>query len=131
MMKIYLKIAEPRAIRVAQFGVYICMLAAGIAILINTPQRFEGAIGVVMVYVLGCFITFGALAGAVSVLPGIWWLERVGIIALVTGLSIYAVILAALGAAPLTVIVGVAFMFTFIQRWLEIRRFQVAPKIAV
>lgn len=124
---LYLKIAEPRVIRLMQFGIYLCMVVSGFAVLAHPPTTFESVLGIVLVYVFGGFIFLGALLGLVTVLPGIWWLERVGLLCLITGLSIYSVAIVSLGSSPMGIIVAVAFGLTFAQRWMEIRKYQLAP----
>lgn len=125
---IFMKIAEPRVLRLIQFVVYLAMVAAGIGILFHPPAPFTTLIGLTLTYVFGSFITIGALMGAGAVLPGVWWLERVGIIALVWGLLMYVVLVISLGSSPIGVAVSVAFIGTFIQRFLEIKGAQLAPK---
>lgn len=129
MRTLFLKIAEPRYIRLTQFGIYLGMLAAGISVLVNPPASFQGVIGQPLVYIFGGFLFGGALTGAIAVLPGIWWLERVGIVSLITGMSIYVVVVITLGSSFLGMIVSLTLALTFFQRWLEIRRFQLAPKV--
>lgn len=124
----FMRIAEPRVIRIMQLGIYLCMTFAGIGVLVSPPAAFAGVLGTGLVYVLGGFISLGAILGAAAVLPGIWWLERVGILSLATGMMMYAVAIIALSASPVAVVVPVAFALTFIQRWAEIRRFQLAPR---
>lgn len=126
---LFMKIAEPRVIRLMQFGIYICMIIAGTGVLSQPPSAFKYVVGSALVYVFGGFITLGAIFGAIAVLPGIWWLERVGIIALTTAMLMYAVIIIALGSSTVGVVVSVAFALTFAQRWLEIRRYQLAPLV--
>jgi hypothetical protein len=125
---VFLKIAEPRVVRLVQFGIYVCMLDAGHYVLTTPPHSFQGVLGQTLVNVFGSFVAGGALLGAIAVLPGIWWLERVGIIALATGLAMYSVIAISLGISPVGFAIGIAFILTFVQRWMEIRRFQLAPK---
>lgn len=125
---LFMRIAEPRVIRIMQFGIYLCMASAGFGVLTNTPATFENVIGLTMVYVFGGFISVGSVLGAIAVLPGIWWLERVGILALTTGMAMYAVVVVALNGSPVGLAMAVAFGLSFIQRWMEIRRFQLAPR---
>lgn len=126
--KIFMLIAEPRVYRLIQFGVYLCMATAGIYTLSSPPKSFEDIVAQVFIYIMGAFILSGAIFAAVGVLPGIWWLERVGLIALVTGISIYAVIVIALGSSPVGVAVVLAFDLTFAMRWMDIRQYQLAPR---
>ena len=128
LYNLFLKIAEPRVVRLLHFGIYICMLVGGSAALFRTPQNFTNLIGWALSFMLGLFIFFGAMLSAIAVLPGIWWLERVGLIALTTGMAMYIVTIIALGASPLGFVVPIAFALTFALRWIEIRRYQLAPR---
>lgn len=125
---LFLRIAEPRIVRLMQFGVYISMFASGIGLLTEPPHAFKSVIGVGLVFVFGGFITLGSILGATAVLPGIWWLERVGLIALATGLAMYIVILASVSLSLVGFSIAIALIFTFIQRWREIKGAQLAPR---
>lgn len=124
----FLLIAEPRVIRVVQFGVYLCMVAAGLFVLTTPPWSLRDVLGEALVAILGGFITGGAVLGVIAVLPGIWWLERSAILALGTGLAMYSVVIVNLGAPVVGFLVGFAFILCLVQRWMEIRKFQLAPK---
>ena len=125
---LFMRIAEPRVIRIMQFGVYICLVLSGYGILSQPPSSFESVVGLSLVYVFGGFITAGSILGGVAVLPGIWWLERVGILALTTGLAMYVVFVISLGSSPVGVAISIAFILTFAQRWTEIKGSQLAPR---
>lgn len=125
---IFMKIAEPRSIRIMQFGVYICMIFAGMGVLTEPPESFLLVIHLAMVYVLGSFLTLGSILGAIAVLPGVWWLERAGLISMATGLGMYVIVVLSLGATGIGVSVCIAFVLTFGQRWMEIQGAQLAPK---
>ena len=126
---VFMKIAEPRVLRIMHFLIYLCMVVSGIGLIVVQPQRFQNVIGETMLWVFGSFIFFGALFGAVAVLPGIWWLERVGIIMLTTSMGMYIVIIIALGTSSfLGIAVAVALTLTFAQRWVEIKGAQLAPR---
>jgi hypothetical protein len=124
----FLLIAEPRVVRLVQFGIYLCMIFAGHSVLTTPPSSFESVLGLTLINVFGGFVTIGGILAAIAVLPGIWWLERAGILALMTGMAMYSVIIITLGVSPVGLAVAVAFVLTFVQRWMEIRRFQLAPK---
>jgi len=124
----YTKIAEPRIIRLMQFGIYICMFFAGARLLLEPPTQFQNVLGLVLAYMFASFIFLGALFGGVAVLPGIWWLERVGLIALATGMGIYVIVVISLGSSPMGIVVAIAFGLTFLQRWLEIKGPDLAPR---
>lgn len=124
----FLLIAEPRVLRLLQFGVYICMTIAGGWLIANPPVSFQSVIGAGLVALFGGFLGLGGLLGAIAVLPGVWWLERAGIIALITGLLIYVTIVVALGSSVTGIVVCIAFALQFTIRWTEIRRYDLAPK---
>lgn len=128
LYKLYLKIAEPRVVRLLHFGIYICLLVAGIGVIFHPPRSFEGSLGILLVLMFGGMLFLGALIAAVSVLPGVWWLERVGLILLATGLLIYTVTMISLNASPVTLSIPIGFILTLVLRWLEIRRYQLAPR---
>jgi hypothetical protein len=124
----FMRIAEPRVIRCMHFLVYICMMVAGVGIVFRPPEHLQSILGLTLLYVFAGFVTIGALFAAIAVLPGIWWLERVGIIMLTTSMAMYVVVIVALGSSPVAVSVALALTITFAQRWTEIRGAQLAPR---
>lgn len=126
--KWFLRIAEPRGIRLMQFGVYACIFIAGIGVVTDPPESFKSSVGLALVYLLASFITIGPLFGMIAVLPGIWWLERVGLIAMGTGVAMYIVIVVTMHGSLVVVGISAGFILTFIQRWTEIKGSQLAPK---
>lgn len=126
--KWFLRIAEPRGIRLMQFGVYSFIFVAGIGVLLEPPEKFQSTIGLALVYLLASFITIGPLFGMIAVLPGIWWLERVGLIAMGTGVSMYIAMIVSMHGSLIVIGISSAFLLTFIQRWTEIKGAQLAPE---
>jgi hypothetical protein len=123
-----MKVAEPRIIRIMHFIIYVCMMVAGFGTIFGPPQSWLNVLGHVLIYVFGGFVFVGALLSAISVLPGIWWLERVGIIMLTTSMTMYTVVILALGRAPVSIAVALALTLSFAQRWIEIKGAQLAPR---
>jgi hypothetical protein len=121
-------IAEPRVTRIIWFVIYTLMIAAGAYLLLAPPTSFENTLGGLRVFIFGAFILLGGVLAGFAVLPGIWWLERAGIISLVTGLLIYAALTVALGSSVLGTLVCVAFAGSFLNRWRDIKAWQLAPK---
>lgn len=126
---LYMKIAEPRTIRILQFIIYGCLLYTGIGVLFYPPGSYSRVVSDGWIVAIGLFVTVGAIVGASAVLPGIWWLERVGVLLLGTGISMYVVVAIILGQSPLGIAVFIAFIMTFIQRWSEIRGSDLAPVV--
>lgn len=125
---LFMRIAEPRVIRLMHFLVYLCMLITGIAICFSPPHHLQTVVGLALLYVFAGFVTIGSALCAFAVLPGIWWLERVGIIMLTTSMAMYVVIILTLGTSVVAVAVALALTITFAQRWTEIRGAQLAPR---
>ncbi len=84
-----MRIREPRVQRVVFTLVYGALALAGVAVLRQPPTSIEGQIGQGLSLAWGGFLTLTGLA-AVAVLPGWWWLEKLGGMAGTTGLVIYA-----------------------------------------
>ena len=129
LVSIFMLIAEPRVQRLLQFGVYLSLFIAGTAFLAGgPPEAFKAILGGSLSYIFSTFIAMGSLFGLIAVLPGIWWLERVAVLLLFTGMLKYIVVSIAWGLPGASILLILAFSCTFVQRWLEIRRYQLAPK---
>lgn len=124
----FLKIAEPRVVRVIQFFIYVLLATAGGYVLGNPPPQFQSVIGVYFVGIFGGFLFAGGALGALAVLPGVWWLERIGVLALWTGLAIFAVIAVSLRVSPVGFVISIALGLSLVLRWRDIRLYQVAPR---
>ena len=124
----FMRIAEPRVIRVIQFFVYLAVTAGGIALVIAPPPEFESVLGTVLTYVVGAFLLSGGVVGMFSVLPGIWWLERAAVLMLITGLSMYAVVAISMTLPMFRVALTVAMLLAMVQRYFDIKGSQLAPR---
>lgn len=125
---LFLKIAEPRVVRLIQCGVYVILTTAGWYVATHPPTSFLFVLGPSLVHVFAGFLVAGGTAGALAVLPGVWWLERMGVVALWTGLGIFAVVAAALGISMVGFLIALALGGSLAIRWTEIRRYEVAPR---
>lgn len=126
---LYMRIAEPRVVRLLYFGIYLMMLLPGLLLILSPPHNIKDVVGLTSLYVLATFLLIGGLFGAVSVLPGVWWLERVGIILICTAIAMYVVTVIALHASPIGIAVSIAFILAFMVRFITIRHHQLAPKV--
>jgi hypothetical protein len=124
----YMKIAEPRVIRIIQFFIYIGLFTVGLMVLDEVPNSLANASGG-QEYVVGLalMLVIGGLSSGAAVLPGVWWLERAGLILLGFGLLIYLVMLIKLSTSPIGIVVCLILILSFVQRWLEIKGAQLAP----
>lgn len=124
---LFLKIEEPRVVRLLHFVIYVSMAIIGSVYLSNPPHPYEGVLGQILAIILGALVLLGGLLGAFAVLPGIWWVERLGVISLMTGLTMYLVVTLSVQASPINVGLAWAVIVSLIIRWLHIRDFQYAP----
>lgn len=129
LTRAFLLIAEPRVERVFQFLIYAFMGYGGAWILAAPPETFEDALPDMGLLGFGLFGVLGSLFGMVAVLPGIWWLERVGIFSLSFGLLIYWLLGLALGSSVFVAVLTISFALTLAQRWGRIRGADLAPKL--
>lgn len=124
---LFLKIEEPRVIRLLQFLLYFVLGGVATVYIFNPPETYESILGEVLAEVMGGLIVLGAFLGGIACLPGIWWVERLGIIALATGLSVYMVVAASIQTSPLPLGLAFCLIVSLAIRWLQIRDFQFAP----
>lgn len=128
LYRAYLLVAEPRMVRIVLFAIYITFITAGMFVLSQPPEKFVVALSVHLVLLFGAFLALGGVLSAIAVLPGIWWLERVGLLALGTGMLMYLIISATVQGSPVSICVTIAFILFFSLRFMETRQFKLAPR---
>jgi hypothetical protein len=115
-------------VRLILCAFYIVLGLYGLGILLHPPQAFENVIGQSLVMAFAIFMLAGGIFGAFAILPGIWFVERVGLISLTSAMLIYVLLLFALGLQSYQLCIPIAFILVFTLRWLEIRWAQLAPR---
>jgi len=124
--RLYLLIREPRVIRILQALVYVSMLVGGISVVVNPSPTLIDVL-TWRLQAFGLLLVGGGLLGALAVLPGWWWLERLGLIFLGTAIAVYTVVVIT-GTSAFGPAISIALLFTLGKRWAEVRKYQVAPK---
>lgn len=121
--QVFMKIAEPRVVRIVHFGIYASILIVGCWVLHYQPDIFQP-----LLHLFGIFTVFGATLAMIAVLPGVWWLERVGISSLFTSalMSMYTMLVNK--TAYILIVMTFALLLTLVLRFLEIKRYQLAPR---
>lgn len=126
---LYMMISEPRGRRLIFFGIYAFLMVAGSSVFFKPPAAIEHLLGgIILIWVFGSFIVLGNLIGLVSVLPGIWWLERAGLVLIVSGIVCYVTTLILLGASILITFIPVVIILICAIRWIDIKDYLLAPR---
>lgn len=128
LSRAFLLIAEPRVIRLIMFFLYAIFLTSGYLVITKPSESILAVLGGGLATVFGVFLTIGGVLGFVAVLPGIWWLERTGIIACAVGLAMYVVIVLTTASSSLGFPFAILLTGFLAIRWIEIRRYQLAPR---
>ena len=132
-LDVWLRVKEPRVLRVIFFLGYLVVLGTGIVTLTNPPTTIEGALGPLLAVSWALFWIVGGIGGSLTVLQGWWEVERYAVAAVMFGLAIYAAVVIILHVqspgSRLTqlgwLVIGVLF---FVLRLLLIRGHDFEPR---
>lgn len=133
LLTLWRRIAEPRVQRVAFLSVYLLHIVAGLALIVVQPVAARYAFGTIVTYTWGAFFILGGLIGALGVLPGWNFIERVGLLSLMFGVGLSSLFIAANPWSPVGIEVVIWSLVTgwlvmFLYRLWEIRGYSIAPK---
>lgn len=131
------RITEPRNMKVAYLAIYLVTALIGVVTLVMPPQSIAGEIGPLITTVWASLFILGGTVGAVTVLPGWWWAERLLALAPVAiGLAIYAAVVVVLhlqstdtGSSRMTQVGTIVLASApFAIRFLVIREYSYDPR---
>lgn len=134
--RLWERIHEPRIAKVIHLIGYLIAVGIGTVTLWRPPTSIETPLGPTLTTLWGAAILLGAIAAAVAVLPGWWWLERLGIYSVAVGALIYFGVVVTLhaqgpaGSSRLTqagMILGFAWLISANRLW-EIRGYTFEPR---
>lgn len=129
LYRVYMMIAEPRVRRLLYFAIYSGLLSWGIGSMVHTPKSIEDILGgSILIQVFLSAIIVGSSLACVAVLPGVWWLERAGLLAIGTGIIMYAVILLASSSLFMVAMFPIIIVLICTLRWLDIKEYLLAPR---
>jgi hypothetical protein len=117
----YTRIKEPRVTRLFHFGVYLITMVGGLVAFLNLPTALIHNIGSFGVTVFGIFGFIGSFMCVVSVIPAITWVERVGIMLLLTAVVMYVVMMLSTPGLSIAIFFAGALGLSLLQRLVEIR----------
>lgn len=132
-LRLWLRIQEPRFHSVAYCFAYLAMAVGGTAVIIDPPRNIESDTGAVLMFCWAGLLVFGGVLGAITTLPGIWWLERAATWACMTAIIIYGVIILSMPLTQVsTRILSVCFiifaLLAFSVRLVKIKSFAYDPE---
>ena len=135
--RLWSSITEPRHMKVTYLVIYLLTVCIGVVTLLSPPQTIDGLVGPIITTIWASLFILGGLAGAIAVLPGWWWVERLlGIGPVMLGLTIYLTVVIVLhvhsmdaGSSRLTQIGIIVLASTpFTIRALVIREYSYEPR---
>ena len=96
-IRLWQAISEPRHLQVTYLAIYALTVCVGVVTLMWPPRTIEGPLGEAATMLWAAAFIGGGLVGAIAVLPGWWWLERLlGIGLILVGLGVYLAVAIAL-----------------------------------
>jgi hypothetical protein len=131
--RMWLRVQEPRALSVIYFFAYIAIGVLGLAVVTDPPRTVQTALGHTLLIAWGTMLLIGGGLGTISVLPGIWWLERAASGFCMTALAVYGVAIAALPITQVSVrVASICFVIfsilAFAARLVKIRHYAYDPE---
>lgn len=93
LRSLWLRVKEPRVLRIVFLLGYLVTLGMGVATLTNPPATIEGQLGPILSVSWSLFWIVGGIAGAATILPGWWEVERYAVASALFGIGIYGAVL--------------------------------------
>jgi len=133
LLNLWLKVQEPRALSVIYFFAYLVISVMGLAVAIDPPRAVQSATGGGLMIIWGALLLVGGALGSISVLPGIWWLERAATCFCMTAIGIYGAAIAAypvnqLSTRVATLCFVIFSLLAFAARLVKIRHYAYDPE---
>lgn len=126
---LYYLISEPRSIRLTYAAIYLCMIGAGVTLIMDTPNTFTATVGEIVILACGGFAILGGLIGAVFSVTRFSAWERIGTVLSGTALATYLFtslwaqfFTDATGNRMPTAFLIAALLLAFIMRWWALRK---------
>ena len=130
---LWLRVQEPRALSAIYFFAYLVISILGLAVVIDPPRTIQSSIGHALLIAWGTMLLIGGALGSVSVLPGIWWMERAATGFCMTAIAIYGATVCFMPVTQVSIrIASLCFiifaLLAFATRLVKIRHFAYDPE---
>lgn len=124
-------LAEPKVITALHVVVYVVLATAGWVAWVDQPEISVWVAGELMTDVWGWLLMVSSALGIAGCLPGIWWLERGGVIGVATACVMQLAIISGGhldgGALPIHAAFVLAVLLLMAVRWHRIRLADLDP----
>jgi hypothetical protein len=133
LLKLWLRVQEPRALSVIYFFAYLAVFALGLLVVTDPPHAVQGTLGQTLVLCWAWMLIAGGGIGAGTALQGAWFLERAGAILCMFAMAIYGVAMAALPVSQqslraATLCFVIFSILAFAARLVNTRRYAYDPE---
>lgn len=131
--QLWLKVQEPRALSVIYFFAYLAIGLLGLFVATDPPRTVQSSLGQGLMIWWGVLLVFGGALGSVSVLPGIWWMERAATLCCMTAIAVYGGALVSLPVTQMSLRMAslcfvVFSILAFAARLVKIRHYAYDPE---
>jgi len=127
LIRWFYKIEEPRVQRLLYFAFYVLIVIAGVYAFTDSSPRFFQVGGWGLIVGLGLSFVFGGIMGALAIIPGAWYLERVGLVSIGFGLLYRGILILSLEVSTTGAFIFYGTVILLLIRFIQIRRADLAP----
>lgn len=120
-------IAPPAVITGIHAVVYLLQVWLGVYVLTSVPTLSIEVVGSALTNYWGWMCTIGGLLGFLGCVPGVWWLEKIGLSLVWSAGVIQLLILASSNRSTGHATALVCFMALLVVRWMRIRSAALDP----
>lgn len=114
------KFLEADKTRFFYFGMYAFTTGAGVVAFLNLPHQLLWLIGPTLLTIFGIFGAVGSLLCLVAVIPDVRWLEKTGLLLILTSIVMYGVMLLSLDGIPIGLFFAGALAVSMLRRLFEL-----------
>lgn len=126
------QVTDPPHQKPAYAMVYIVTALTGLVTLMVPPKSIEGAIGPILMLLIGALWCAGGALAFVTLFSRWWWLERLALAVAALGTVLYGSVVAMLhiqaeGSRLTQLGIVILSLLLYLVRWISIRQWSYAP----
>lgn len=89
---IWLKAANPKMWTLAMCATYALLISGWVPAIIDPPNSLQGAVGMVIMYIIASMVVIGSVAGVGSAFWGVFKVEKWAVLAVGIGIIMYVLV---------------------------------------